>query len=218
MKQAAGLTLWSGASTDETVSRQQRRRDRKLNDMMSFTAQTIAERGYHMTNLDDIAERLDLSKASIYHYFDGKEALVLATLASCASYVQQRLAEAVAEPGTASERLQRLIRTQIELISVEDVEVARLFLQPLDWPPAIAEKVREWQREHGSLFRDVIREGVESGEFDVPDERVARMVLQGGMNFVPAWFDAATIEERGEQLLETITDALMRVLRPSSGA
>jgi TetR/AcrR family transcriptional regulator, regulator of autoinduction and epiphytic fitness len=214
MDQPSAPALWAGGVADVSASRQQRRRGRKLSDMMSFTAKVIAENGYHMTSLDDIAERMDLSKASIYHYFDGKEALVLATLESCASYVEQRLREAAAISGTATERLENLIRTQIELISVEDVDVSRLFLQPIDWPPAIAVKVRDWQRQHGRIFRDVIHAGLDTGEFRAADERMARMAIQGAMNLVPAWYGAELASDKDAEILAKITATIMRVVLP----
>jgi TetR/AcrR family transcriptional regulator, regulator of autoinduction and epiphytic fitness len=202
-------------STDEgeaIVNRQERRRGRKLSTMMSLTAKMIAEQGYHMTSLDEIADQMDLSKASIYHYFDGKEALVMATLESCASYVETRLREAAAIEGTATERLENLIRTQIRLISVEDVDVARLFLQSFDWPPAIGEAVRAWQRQHGQIFRGVIRDGVASGEFDLSDERMALMVIEGGMNLVPLWYGKQLRARDGEAQLTQIVETLMRTV------
>ncbi|MGK2321127.1 TetR/AcrR family transcriptional regulator [Gordonia rhizosphera] len=179
--------------------------------MMSLTAQMIAQRGYHLTNLDDIAEQMDLSKASIYHYFDGKEALVMATLESCATYVEQRLTETAAREGTSAERLENLIRTQIELISVENVDIARLFLQSFDWPPSIGDAVHEWQRRHGRIFREVIHAGIESGEFVVRDERIACMAIQGAMNLVPVWYGNELA--RGDtKVLDDITASLMRIV------
>lgn len=216
MAESSVPTLWSGAPDSTSVNRQQRRRGRKLSDMMSYTAQVISENGYHMASLDEIAERMDLSKASIYHYFDGKEALVTATLESCASYVQQRLQEAAASDGTPTERLAQLIRTQVNLIAVEAVEVARLFVQPLDWPPAIAETVLQAQRDHGRIFRDVIHEGVVAGEFQVADERIARMALQGGMNLVPTWYSDKLGGKRGAVVVEDITSTLMRLVLPAA--
>jgi AcrR family transcriptional regulator len=197
----------------ETGTRRERRRTRKVNDLMLLTARMVTERGYHNTNLDEIADQLDLSKASIYHYFNGKEALVRATLQACAAYVSSQLKDVAASPGTATERLSRLIRRQLEIITSETAEAARLFLQPFDWPDAIKDDIRGWQREHGRIFRQVITDGIKSGEFDCPNELVAHMSLQGAMNFVPSWHHPVPDTEQNEELVEDIISTLMRLVR-----
>lgn len=207
---------WLATPEREGQSRQERRRDRKVNDIMAFTAQTIAERGYHMTSLDDIAERLDLSKASIYHYFDSKEALVLATLESCADYSRQQLTAVANEGGSATERLRKLIRRHIYMTSVENVEMSRLFLQPLDWPPGIAEAVLKSNRHHVGIFRDVIEEGIASGEFQTTDVRIANMGIQGAMSLVPAWYGKTLRGRNGSGVLDELVNSLMLLVVPVS--
>src|SRR5260221_6273835 len=187
----ADVAPWLSSPNAQSATRQERRRGRKVNEILTLTAQLVAEQGYHGTNLEEIADRLDLSKASIYHYFDAKEPLVLATLAACHSYVSSQLREVAAAPGSPTERLSRLIRRHLEIITAEAVETSRLFLRPVDWPPSIADAVRGWQKEHGRIFRDVISEGVRAGEFDCVDERAAHMTIQRAMSLVPSWYTAS---------------------------
>ncbi|MCW2672662.1 MAG: TetR family transcriptional regulator [Frankiales bacterium] len=189
-------SVWLEEPDMDNTTRRERRRGRKINEIMTFTARLITERGFHQTNIEDIADQLDVSKASIYHYFDSKEALVLATLESCATYVERQLREIAEGPGSATERLTALISRQLEIINVESVEIARLFLQPVDWPPPVAAAVREWQREHGRIFRRVISEGRASGEFTCFDELVSNMAIQGAMNLVPSWFSQSHLSAK----------------------
>ncbi|SDZ48867.1 TetR/AcrR family transcriptional regulator [Herbiconiux ginsengi] len=210
--------LWLSTPEQEGQSRQQRRRDRKVNDIMAFTALTVAEHGYHMTSLDDIAEHLDLSKASIYHYFNGKEALVLATLESCSDYSFQELTAVLNKGGTPTERLQGLIRRHIQMTSIENVEMSRLFLQPLDWPPTIAESVLQRNREHVAMFRDVIQEGIDSGEFEAGDARVANMSIQGAMMLAPVWYGKQLRGRGGAAVLDRLVRSLMLLVVPAKAA
>jgi TetR/AcrR family transcriptional regulator, regulator of autoinduction and epiphytic fitness len=193
-------------------TRQERRRGRKVNEIMTLTARMIAERGYHSTNIEEIAEQLDLSKASIYHYFNGKDALVMATLESCADYVSRELAELAAQDASATVRLAMLIRRQLSIISAESVEISRLFLHPLDWPPSIAQQVRVWQREHGLIFRSVIDEGVASGEFVCVNSRIANMAIQGTMGLFPLWFSGNRTEQSATVALEDVVKTVMLVV------
>lgn len=198
----------------EGQSRQERRRDRKVNDIMACTAQAVAERGYHMTSLDDIADQLDVSKASIYHYFDSKEALVRATLEACAEFTRQRAAAVIAEGGSATTQLSSLIRQHLSMTSVEDVEMSRLFLQPIDWPSAIADTVREHNRRHVTLFQGVIQQGVDAGEFATTDVRMSNMAIQGAMSVAPTWYGKALRGRGGNPVLEAIVAKLMLLVEP----
>src|SRR5260370_8819001 len=52
----------------------QSRRDQ----ILSAAAKLIAEHGYHKTSMDAIALAVGIHKASLYHHFESKEAIVIA--------------------------------------------------------------------------------------------------------------------------------------------
>jgi AcrR family transcriptional regulator len=199
-----------GASQVEAVptspDRRTRKRVRKVDDILRATAEVLAERGYHNTSLDEIAERLDLAKASLYHYFDSKDELVSACLATCADRVSEQLTALADGEGTPTERLARMVERQIQLITLEYPEMARLFLHPLDWPPSIAAAVDERRQEHDLIFRRVIDDGVRAGEFDAGTATVARLLLHGGLNNVPQWLKSS--EKNSSSV---VVDAAMRL-------
>jgi AcrR family transcriptional regulator len=183
-------------TTEETEvppgpSRVQRRRHRKVVDILAAASEVLAERGYADTNLDEVAERLDVSKASLYHYFPSKEALVLACLDALGSEVNRQL-EAIAANtvGTARDRLVALIEGQLNIIVHESPQLVTLFQQSLDWPESYRERIKELRREHYGIFRSVVHEGIAAGEFTVDDENVALHNLYGAMNYVPVWFSS----------------------------
>lgn len=155
--------------------------------ILRAAAEVLADRGYHATNLEHVAERLDLAKASLYHYFTSKDDLVLACLMTCADRVRDALLEVAALPGEPIERLRRLVTRQIELISKDYPEMSRLYLQPLDWPPAIARAIVERRAEHDAIFRSAVDQAVKAGQVDRATATVARQLLHGALNSVPSW-------------------------------
>jgi AcrR family transcriptional regulator len=194
------------------LSRVARRRDRKVQDILTAAADVLAERGYHGMSLDEIAERLDLTKATLYHYFPSKEALVSACLEAIATRSNQRLAEVAAETaGTAAERLHRLIVTQLVIIVRDQPQMARMFLQPMDWPETYRQRTKALRRQHDEVFRSVVREGIASGEFDV-DETIAMHNLHGAVNYVPVWLRAKRKKDV-EAMAAAVADNLLRLFR-----
>jgi|SRR5581483_11416498 len=170
------------------LGRVARKRQRRVHEILRVAAEVLAEKGYYNTSLEEIAERLDLAKASLYHYFDSKEALLTAALGAVADEAIRRLTAIADEPGPAPERLRRLIIEQLQIITVDYPELSRLFLAHLEWPAVLRERIADWHARHDAIFRAVIAEGVKDGELADIDVSVVRHNLTGALSFVPFWF------------------------------
>jgi AcrR family transcriptional regulator len=172
-----------------TLSRIERKRLRRVNEILRVAAEVVAERGYQNASLDEVADRLDLAKASLYHYFDSKQALVAACLDTAAAEVARRLEEVAKEGGTPTEVLRRLIIEQLTFTTQDHPELSRLFLRHLEWPEPLLERIHEWLVRHDRIWKEVIEEGVASGEFAMTtDPAIVRHCIHGALDFVPFWF------------------------------
>ncbi|PSQ81583.1 MAG: TetR/AcrR family transcriptional regulator [Bacteroidetes bacterium QS_1_63_11] len=68
------------SSTDSSLSRRERERHRRRQAMLQAAQSVFAEQGYTQATLDEIAERAEFGKGTLYNYFeDGKEELLFAT-------------------------------------------------------------------------------------------------------------------------------------------
>jgi len=202
---------WFAPANDDG-DRRGRRRSRRIGEILATTAELVGEKGYSNTSLDEVADRLDLAKASIYHYFDSKEALVLSMLSSCHEYVVGRLNQIADGDGTAEERLRQLIATQISLSTKEIPQFIRLFLHPMGWPEPLAASVRRFREENDAVFRRVIDQGVEAGEFHLESPAVSRLCMQGALSFIPEWFKVSAASDT-----DLVVDTLMAMFRPAPG-
>jgi AcrR family transcriptional regulator len=204
----------SAAATDQVVveSRIARKRRMKMTDILRSASDVLSERGYAGTSLDEIAERLDLTKATLYHYFDSKEALLTACLESIAEDAKVRMSALVEEEGhTASEQLYRLIREQLILTIADYPHLSELFTHRVEWPAPFVEQVKSMRGGHDRFFRAVLEEGVRSGEFQIEDMNLTRHCINGAINYVPVWCrsaDHAALEKVARQ----ITDVLLKLV------
>lgn len=197
----------AAGAASEPMTRRERKRFERMQWILDVTAAQLTHRGYHHMSLEDVASELDLTKASIYHYFDSKEALVLTVLEACATDVNRQLWDAAKSDESASDRLQRMIEIQIRSVVWNYPEAARLFTSSDDWPDEIGVRVRKWRQEHDDAFKVVFREGIASGEFDVLDGRVARFALHGAMHGASNWIEDGDLDER---LLDTVVQQFLR--------
>src|ERR1035437_1842845 len=56
-------------------SRRERKRGRRIAEILTAAAELFGERGYDAVSLEDVADRLDVSKGSLYYYFATKDEL-----------------------------------------------------------------------------------------------------------------------------------------------
>lgn len=197
-------------------SRPERRRARRIKGILTATAEVLAERGYYETSLDEIAERLDLSKASLYHYFESRDALVMACLERVATETNTRLAEIADGPGTAPQRLRRLVTAQTMIATRDCPDGARLFAQPMIWPETFRTALRGMRETHDHIFQRVIEDGLRSGEFELEDPEVGRHCLHGALNYLGVWTRSG--QSVPDATLAAMTEILLRMFVPCPSA
>jgi AcrR family transcriptional regulator len=194
------------------LSRIERRRLRRVNEILRVAAEVVGERGYQNASLDEVAERLDLAKASLYYYFDSKQALVAACLDTAADEVDRRLESIVEEGGTPTETLRRLIVEQLVFTTQDRPELSRLFLRHLEWPPPLLEKIHAWLVRHDRIWKGVIEAGVRTGEFaPSTDVAIVRHCIHGALDFVPFWYHPDG-KFPPEELFEHVADTVLQML------
>ena len=101
---------------DQTSSRLQRKRAKKYREILRTAAEVLTERGYSGTSLDEIAERLDVAKATIYHYVVSKDELISACVKQPSLEAMARLEAVAASHENPAKRLEALIRENSILI------------------------------------------------------------------------------------------------------
>lgn len=192
-------------------SRTERKRDERIRLLLTATAEALGASGYAALNLEDVAERLDLAKGTIYYYFPTKEALVSACIEKLGDEFTSRL-ESVAEQSAAAsslERLSLLIAEQLRIALAEPHQVLSMFVRPKAWPESHRELLKSFRTRHAAVFRDVVLEGLESGEFQVASVDMALRCLFGSLNYAPTWYRGTTPED-----LETVIKQMSATLTP----
>ena len=58
----------------------ERKRGRRIQEILATAAALFGERGYDAVSLEDVADRLDVTKGSLYYYFASKDELVTAAI------------------------------------------------------------------------------------------------------------------------------------------
>jgi len=83
--------------------------DHKRAQILGAAARLFAEEGYDRASMIQIAQACGISKANIYHYYDGKEALLFDVLDSYLSQLSSRICGLDLHGLPPRDRLQRLL-------------------------------------------------------------------------------------------------------------
>lgn len=203
----------AGSTGPKVSSRVERRRDRRKAEIVRTATRLLSEYGYQGMSLEDVAEQSDIAKATLYHYFSGKDELVAVVIESLTTDVNERLEAQRDEVRDRShlEQLRALIREQIRILTDTAPEVATVFAWPKTWPEHFEETMKDSRRRHDAVFRQVVQAGIAAGEFDCPDPDVALQCLHGVLNQSPLWIRPSLPEDRRIELREAVVDAAARM-------
>jgi len=163
---------------------------RRAPEIIDAAARVFAERGFHGATTQDIADVLGIRQASLYYYFSSKEAaLELVCLKGVEGFFDAAKAIS-AEKRSARERLSLLIRSHLSPL-IDRGNYVKVFLNERQHLPSESRRrIGRWSRGLERIFEQVVRDGVESGEFrDDLDVRLTALAALGMCNAVASWYD-----------------------------
>ena len=163
--------------------------------IIEVALEAFASRGFEATTTVGIADTLQMTGPSLYHYFGTKEELLYA----CMDYVLEQLhadvSAAAASAGTVQERMVRVVRAQLK-VELGSGGAASLVNAHLYGPqyltqvllPERSEALRQRQRALVKVFLDLINEGVASGDFVVTDARITTFNVLAVLQYSSVWY------------------------------
>ncbi|MCB0718695.1 MAG: TetR/AcrR family transcriptional regulator [Bacteroidetes bacterium] len=158
---------------------QRRRPAERPDEILDAALEEFGARGLAGARMSDIARRANVSKGTVYLYFDTKDDLFR-------SVVQRTIADAVATlneaavGATAEERIRGLLPSFWQLLRSKRFEIVyRLVYAELhNFPDLMRFYSTEIAGQVSSFIADLIRAGIENGEFRTADPDVtARMLM-----------------------------------------
>jgi AcrR family transcriptional regulator len=199
-------------TVEQEQTRVQRKRSRRMQEILGVAAQLFGERGYEAVTVEEVAARLDVTKGSIYYYFPSKDELGTAGIETLGDDWTGRLEQLpAAQHGSASSRLRALITAQVT-IAVRDYPAALgLFLVPQELPEPQRARIKELRRRHDGVFRTVVEDGVAAGEFTVTSVDTALRCMHAAMSQAPVWC-AGLQGRRLTAAVDELTDTLMMLV------
>lgn len=139
------------------------KQDRRRQDILDAAAVVFAEHGYFNATMKDIADRLGMRPASLYHYFPSKETALEAMCRVSAVEFCEQLRAIIARggPATAMVRAGMLAHlTSNRRAYVENFAYSRRNL-----PAGVVKELNTLARAYRQLWKKIFMHGAERGEW-----------------------------------------------------
>jgi TetR/AcrR family transcriptional regulator, cholesterol catabolism regulator len=163
-------------------------RPSRWNAILQAAAEEFRERGYEAATLESIAQRVGLSKASLYHYIQTKDELLFAVIELPANRVLERAEELARRDAPASARLRELIHLQVDIFA-RNHPAPFVYLQRVSRPDHPAQ-FRARDDRYVAAITALLDDGVARREFTLgaPAHLVALSIL-GVLGWMQHWYE-----------------------------
>jgi AcrR family transcriptional regulator len=179
----------SGVKLPVTRSPASAGRSQTREDAVSRVACRIfRERGYHATSMRAIASALGWQPAALYYYYAGKEELLFSIMETAVDTLTQYVRDHVDPGAPAPARLRQAITAHITLIAdhLDELSVFLHEMKSLSLKNREIIQAKSARYEH--IFRDILNEGIASGDFAIENPRLARYLVLSACNWMYNWY------------------------------
>jgi TetR/AcrR family transcriptional regulator, cholesterol catabolism regulator len=161
---------------------------RRADEIIDAAARMFAERGYHGTTTQAIADVLGMRQASLYYYFPSKEAALEEVCARGTDGFVEGAERVMQMDSPPLERLKLLIAAHLAPIETMP-DYVRVFINERRYlPDASRRRVGRKSRRIERCFEQVIQAGIDDGSIRPgTDARLAMLAVLGMCNAVINW-------------------------------
>jgi AcrR family transcriptional regulator len=157
-------------------------------EILEAAAQIISQKGYHAASMQDIAQAVNLQKASLYHHVSSKQEILMILLNRGLDLLTERLEAVVVQPVSADEKLRQAMSTYLQTLAEYESLSAVLLLEHRSLEPDLHDLHIPRRDRFERLWRDVIQEGMDQGVFACDSPSIAARAVLGVMNWTITWY------------------------------
>jgi TetR/AcrR family transcriptional regulator len=173
----------------EALSKREQMREERRRQILESALAVFSQKGFHASNVSDVAAHAGVSQGTIYWYFSSKEELFDAAIVAYFEGFGAEMAAVLESDGTASEKLRSLARSMDQLV----IGAQQVFVAFLGYWASSQDRQDSAQfwidllREYTDEVVGVIEEGIRSGEFRQVDARALVWAISAAYDGLAAY-------------------------------
>lgn len=160
--------------------------------IIDAATEVFHQKGYHQATLDDVAHRLGVTRAALYHYFSSKEAILSVIYMQALENYFAKFANASQLKGldlSPPEKLRFFIANHIQQVAVDNLAMLAVFLtEENQLPEEDYRRISQEKRKYNRVVEGIIKEGQAQGFFKHLDARLLANAILGMCNSLYRWY------------------------------
>src|SRR5215472_104292 len=134
----------------------------RKSELLSAARTVFSGRGFHDATIDDIAHDAGVAKGTVYLYFESKHEIYLAALRESVELLNEQMRAEAAVPGSASERLRRLLTAKIAFFD-KHRDFFQIFQTELGRVEKTMTECKDLYLEQARIVERVLQDGIKEG-------------------------------------------------------
>jgi AcrR family transcriptional regulator len=200
------------AVLEKVTSFREIRYQEKRKKILENAARIFAKKGYEKASLEEIAAKLQLTKASLYHYIKSKEEMLFLIQMQAIEQVLDALKFVLQSDLNPREKLAEAVKSHVRVATQPHV-IGALRQQELILPQKWRSQVIAARDEVDRVFRKIVEEGVAAGALGARNIKISTLASMGALNWTIRWFSP-----KGELSAEEIAEAMADFILQGFGA
>lgn len=183
----------------------------ELSALLATSVKAFNDRGFDGTSMEDLSQRLGITKSAIYHHVKGKDALLGLALDHALEGLEAAANEVRALDGSSVDRLETLLRRSVEVL-MERLPYVTLLLRVRGNSPVERQALTR-RRQLDQLVADLVTQAVAEGDLkpDIDPVVIARLLF-GMINSLTEWLKPSG-KHNADELADAITSIAFDGLR-----
>lgn len=198
------------------VSSPKPRRELVRQELLTKAAEIFEAKGYAQATIQDVAESLDMSRSSLYHYFQSKDDILLALVEEHANTAADRLADTIERvDGNALDRLKVVLASSIENRTSGGARLRALDQLAGEMPAGIKEVFESSRRRVLDYYIGLLERGIEEGIVRPVDPRLAAFAILGIVSW-PSWWYSPSGRNTPQEIAAALVDVALNGIAAAS--
>ncbi|MDN7682806.1 MULTISPECIES: TetR/AcrR family transcriptional regulator [Burkholderia] len=181
-------------------------RERKRLAVLRTAARLFNEKGFHASSLDEVAERLHITKPTVYYYAKNKDEILFECVRMGLDMMQQAIRDITVTGGTAVEKFEAAMLEYAKIVTMDfGMCVIRIGEESLI--PENRVKLRRLKADIDHEFRILLEKAIEEKAFAPIEPKLGAFVVAGALSWIGRWY-----REDGQMTAEEIARQATSIL------
>jgi AcrR family transcriptional regulator len=188
-------------------------REGRQQELLDAAAKLFSEKGYEAATIKDISSAIGRNQAMVYYYFPDKQALLYNAMANGLKKLMEQARKIEKMQVPPDRKLELLIKEHINQLSADRPAQSIASSELRHLVPQNRQKFIATRDKYEKIFRKVIQEGMEQGQFQQADVKITGIFILMLINSTTRWYKSGG-KYSLDEICALLTNFINKAIKP----